>query len=54
MTNEQTQILLNKMSLLVSAQTILSSVKYICEAPKDVLEKTTDDKNDGAKTDGGK
>ncbi len=54
LTNEQTQILLNKMSLLVSAQTILSSVKYICEAPKDVLEKTTDDKNDGAKTDGGK
>lgn len=54
LTNEQTQILLNKMSLLVSAQTILSSVKYICEAPKDVLEKTTDDKNDGAKTDGDK
>ena len=54
LTNEQTQILLNKMSLLVSAQTILSSVKYICEAPKDVLEKTTDDKNDGAKADGGK
>lgn len=54
LTNEQTQILLNKMSLLVSAQTILSSVKYICEAPKDVLEKTTDDKNDSAKTDGGK
>ena len=54
LTNDQTQILLNKMSLLVSAQTILSSVKYICEAPKDVLEKTTDDKNDGAKTDGGK
>lgn len=54
LTNEQTQILLNKMSLLVSAQTILSSVKYICEAPKDVLEKTTDDKNDAAKADGGK
>ncbi len=54
LTNEQTQILLNKMSLLVSAQTILSSVKYICEAPKDVLEKNADDKNDGAKTDGGK
>lgn len=54
LSNEQTQILLNRMSLLVSTQIILDSVQQLCAAPKDVLKevKTDDDKTEA--TDGGK
>lgn len=52
LTNQQTQILLNRMSLLLSAQIILDSVQQLCDAPKDVL---SDSKEAGTeKTDGGK
>lgn len=59
LSNEQTQILLNRMSLLVSTQIILDSVKQLCAAPKDVLKEieTGDDKagdNKTEATDGGK
>ncbi len=54
MANEQTQILLNRMSLLVSAQIILDSVKQLCAAPKDVLKEVNTDGNKTDATDGGK
>lgn len=43
MSNEQTQILLNRMSTLISSQIIWDSVQQICAAPSDVLESAKDE-----------
>lgn len=54
LSNEQTQILLNRMSMLISTQIILDSVKQLCAAPKDVLKEIKQDDNKTEATDGGK
>lgn len=54
LSNEQTQILLNRMSLLVSTQIILDSIQQLCTAPKDVLKEINTDDDKTEATDGGK